>query len=119
MQVFPRTPVVPSSVIQTALTALNSGGSPSNEQKLIAFSTLASQIEQIRITPEALTTEEIYRLWTAFQGSYRPTTSYQVSVVVVQHTESYQSILPFRARALIVMPLTGPMIYAVSPQLVD
>src|SRR5215472_4091052 len=118
MQVFHRTPVVPASVIQTTLTALNSGGSPSNEQKLIALSTLASQIEQIRITPEALTTEEIYRLWTAFQVSYRPTTSYQVSVVVIQDTDSYQSNLPVRSRSLIAMPLTGPMIASVSPQMV-
>jgi uncharacterized protein DUF4255/IPT/TIG domain-containing protein len=116
MQVFHRTPVVPPSFIQSALTALNSG-SPSNEQKLIAFSTLASQIEQIRITPEALTTEEIYRLWAAFQVSYRPTTSYQVSVVVIQDTQSYQSNLRVQSRSLIAMPLTGPMISSVSPQM--
>jgi hypothetical protein len=116
MQVFHRTPVVPASVIQSALTALNSGGSPSNEQKLIAFSTMASQIEQIRITPEALTVEEIYRLWHAFGVSYRPTTSYQVSVVVIQDTQSFQSNPPVRSRSLIAMPLTGPLITSVSPQ---
>jgi Pvc16 N-terminal domain/IPT/TIG domain len=118
MQVFHRTPVVPPSVIQSALTALDSGVAPTNEQKLIAFSTLASQIEHIRITPEALTTEEIYRLWTAFQVSYRPTTSYQVSVVVIQDTQSYQSNQRARSRSLIAMPLTGPMISSVSPQMV-
>jgi hypothetical protein len=117
MQVFHNTPVVPRSTIQAALTALDSG-SPSNEQKLIAFSTLASQIEHIRITPEALTTEEIYRLWTAFQVSYRPTTSYQVSVVVIQSTQSYQSNRPVRQRSLIALPLTGPMISSVSPLMV-
>jgi hypothetical protein len=118
MQVFHNTPVVPRSTIQAALTALNSGPSPSNEQKLIAFSTLASQIEHIRITPEALTTEEIYRLWTAFQVSYRPTTSYQVSVVVVQSTQSYQSNLPVQTRSLVALPLTGPMVSTISPQMV-
>lgn len=117
MQVFHNTPVVPRTVIQTALTALDSG-TPSNEQKLIAFSTLASQIEHIRITPEALTTEEIYRLWTAFQVSYRPTTSYQVSVVVIQNTQSYQSNLPVQQRSLVALPLTGPMISTVSPLIV-
>ena len=117
MQVFHETPVVPRSVIQSALTALDSGA-PTNEQKLIAFSTLASQIEHIRITPEALTTEEIYRLWTAFQVSYRPTTSYQVSVVVIQNTQSYQSNQPVRRRSLVALPLTGPMISAVTPQMV-
>jgi Pvc16 N-terminal domain/IPT/TIG domain len=118
MQVFHNTPVVPRSTIQAALSALDSGPSPSNEQKLIAFSTLASQIEHIRITPEALTTEEIYRLWTAFQVSYRPTTSYQVSVVVIQNTQSYQSNLPVQTRSLVALPLTGPMISTVSPLMV-
>ncbi|MGH9606922.1 MAG: Pvc16 family protein [Terracidiphilus sp.] len=118
MQVFHNTPVVPRSAIQTALTALDAGA-PTNEQQLVSASTLASQIEHIRITPEALTTEEIYRLWTAFQVSYRPTTSYQVSVVVIQGTQSYQSNLPVQKRALVAMPLTGPMIASVSPQMIS
>jgi hypothetical protein len=117
MQVFHNTPVVPRTVIQAALTALDSG-SPSNEQQLISASTLASQIEHIRITPEALTTEEIYRLWTAFQVSYRPTTSYQVSVVVIQSTQSYQANLPVQQRSLVALPLTGPMISNISPLMV-
>jgi hypothetical protein len=117
MQVFHNTPVVPRSVIQSALTALASG-TPSNEQKLISASTLASQIEHIRITPETLTTEEIYRLWTAFQTSYRPTTSYQVSVVVIQGTQSYQSNLPVQQRSLMALPSIGPVISGVSPSMV-
>jgi len=117
MRVFHATPVVPRSVIQAALTALGSG-TPSNEQQLVAGSTLASQIEHIRISPEALSTEEIYRLWTAFQVSYRPTTSYQVSVVVIQDTQSFQSNLPVQRRALVALPLTGPMIASVTPQMV-
>jgi len=117
MQVFHNTPVVPRDVIQSALSALSSG-TPTSEQKLVSGSTLASQIEHIRITPETLTTEEIYRLWTAFQTHYRPTTSYQVSVVLIQDTQSYQSNRPVQNRALVAMPLTGPMIAAVSPQMV-
>jgi Pvc16 N-terminal domain/IPT/TIG domain len=119
MQVFHNTPVVPRATIQTALTALDTGTSPSNEQKLVAVSTLANQIEHIRITPEALTTEEIYRLWTAFQVSYRPTTSYQVSVVVIQSTQSYKSNRPVqKPPSLIALPLAGPMISTVSPLMV-
>ncbi len=117
MRVFHNTPVVPRSTIQAALTALDSG-TPSNEQQLVSGGTLASQIEHIRITPEALTTEEIYRLWTAFQVSYRPTTSYQVSVVVIQDTESFQSNLPVKRRSLVALPLTGPMIASITPQMI-
>src|SRR6516165_8661391 len=66
MKVFHDTPNVPSQTIQQALTALLSQQQPSAEATLIAGSTLAEQFEQIKITPETLTTEEIYRLWTAF-----------------------------------------------------
>ena len=117
MQVFHNTPVVPRTVIQSALGGLLSG-TPSNEQKLISGSTLASQIEHIRITPETLTTEEIYRLWTAFQTSYRPTTSYQVSVVVIQSTQSYQSNLRVQQRSLMALPSIGPVISGISPTMV-
>jgi uncharacterized protein (TIGR03437 family) len=117
MQVFHKTPVVPPKVIQSALTAL-AAGTPSSQQQLISGSTLANQIEHIRITPETLTTEEIYRLWTAFQTSYRPTTSYQVSVVVIQDTQSYQSNLPVKRRALVALPSIGPVISGVSPTMV-
>ncbi|HXP91540.1 MAG TPA: DUF4255 domain-containing protein [Fibrobacteria bacterium] len=116
MQVFHSTPVVPRDVIQAALTDLATG-SPSNEQKLVAASNLASQIEQIKITPEALTTEEIYRLWTAFQTNYRPTTSYQVSVVVIQDSKSFKSNLPVQRRSLLALPLIGPVVDAVSPSM--
>jgi hypothetical protein len=115
MQVFHSTPVVPRTTIQAALTALGNGQGLSNEQKLVAASNLAGQIEHIRITPEALTTEEIYRLWTAFQVHYRPTTSYQVSVVVIRNTQNYQSNRPAQRRAFVALPLAGPTIVSVNP----
>jgi hypothetical protein len=63
MQVFHSTPVVPRETIEQALADLVSVHPAPAEQQLISGSTLASQAEHIRITPETLTTEEIYRLW--------------------------------------------------------
>jgi hypothetical protein len=116
MKVFHDTPVVPRQTIQDALTSLLSQSSP--EAKLVGGSTLANQIEHIRITPEILTTEEIYRLWTAFQTHYRPTTSYQVSVVVIQSTQSYTSNLPVQRRSLVALPLQSPVIDNLAPNMV-
>ncbi|HEV2275133.1 MAG TPA: DUF4255 domain-containing protein [Acidobacteriaceae bacterium] len=113
MQVFHETPVVPRAVIQTALTSLLAHVNPENQ--LIAASTLANQLEHLRITPEALTTEEIYRLWTAFQTNYRPTTSYQVSVVVIQDTQSFASNLPVQKRTVTALPMQMPVIDTVTP----
>lgn len=113
MKVFHDTPVVPPQTIQDALTALLTQSSA--EAKLVGTSTLAGQIEHIRITPETLTTEEIYRLWPAFQAPYRPSSAFQVSVVVIRDTSTVSAALPVQHRRLVALPLKSPVITAISP----
>lgn len=113
MKVFHDTPVVPPSTIQTALTNLASQST--TEAALVAQSTLAEQVEHLRITPETLTTEEIYRLWAAFQAAYRPSTAFQVSVVVIQDTDSYTSNLPVQTPSVSVQTLEAPVITSITP----
>lgn len=114
MKVFHDTPVVPRAMIESAMTDLSTNN-VTPEGQLISGCLLATQFEHIRITPEALTTEEIYRLWTAFQTSYRPTTSYQVSVVVIQDTASYASNRPVQRRGVLALPSQAPVITSVAP----
>lgn len=102
MKVFHDTPVVPPAVIQGALTALASQSSA--EARLIATSTLSQAIEHVRITPQTLTTEEIYRLWPAFQAPYRPSTAYQVSVVVIRNTTAFTPAPPPQRRTVTATP---------------
>jgi Pvc16 N-terminal domain/IPT/TIG domain len=118
MKVFHDTPVVASQTIQAALDTLAAQQQPTTEASLISGSTLAEQIEHLRITPEVLTTEEIYRLWTAFQAAYRPTTALQVSVVVVQDTQPFSSNLPVQARTVTALPLQTPVITGLSPVMI-
>ena len=47
-------------------------------------SELADQVELIKITPNFLTTDEMFKLWMAFQAPYRPTAAYQASVVLIE-----------------------------------
>ena len=115
MQVFHETAIVGRQQIADALAGLLAVTPASQEAQLVAAGTLAGQIEQLRITPEALSTEEIYRLWTAFQKSYRPTTSYQVSVVVIQRTDSYASNLPVQRRSVLGVPLASPVVEGITP----
>jgi Pvc16 N-terminal domain/IPT/TIG domain len=118
MKVFHDTPVVPRAIIQTALTDLLNNSQVSPEAQLISGTTLANQLEQVRITPETLTTEEIYRLWTAFQTSYRPTTSYQVSVIVIRDTRAFTSNPPVQKRTVSVLPFNVPVIDSLAPSMV-
>jgi Pvc16 N-terminal domain len=59
---------------------------------------LADQIEQIKITPNYLSADELSRLWTAMQARYRPTMVYQVSTVLIQRKKPTRSPLPVLAR---------------------
>jgi hypothetical protein len=113
MKVFHDTPVVPSQTIASALAALLSDSSA--ESKLIATSTLAQQVERLKIIPEPLTSGEIYQLWSAFQAPYRPSTAFEVSVVVVQDTDMVTSNLPVRHHRLVALPMQAPVIDGISP----
>lgn len=114
MKVLHDTPVVARTTIEDALDdLLHNPVTP--EGTLINGSLLANQFEHLRITPETLTTEEIYRLWTAFQTNYRPTTSYQVSVAVIQDTQSYASNLPVQRRSVMVLPMQSPVVDSLTP----
>jgi hypothetical protein len=79
-------------------------------------SELAEQIEQIKIVPLSLSTEEISRMWTAFQAKYRPTTAYQISVVLIESRGSTRSSLPVRQRNIYVVPFRQPVIERILSQ---
>lgn len=64
----------------------------------LADSGLADQIESIKITPETLSTEEMSKLWTAFQAKHRPCAAFQVSVVLIQAQRAARTPLPVLKR---------------------
>jgi hypothetical protein len=61
-------------------------------------SLLGNQIELVRITPAALSPDEISKLWTAIQSHYRPTAAYHVSVVLISTQLAARSPLPVLTR---------------------
>lgn len=71
-------------------------------------SNLARQIEQLRITPAVMGTEEMSRLWSALQARYRPSVAYQVSVVLIDAPLPGRAPLPVLTRNVRVRPDTGP-----------
>lgn len=64
----------------------------------LADSDLADQVEVVKITPESMSAEEISKLWTAFQASYRPSAAYRASVVLIQADEPLRTPLPVLTR---------------------
>jgi hypothetical protein len=119
MQLLHETPVITRDALRTALSPSPgaAAGLPPAVQAL-ADCGLADQVEQLRITPEYLNTEEMSKLWTATQAHYRPTAAYQVTVVLIESTRPASVPLPVLNRHIVVQPYLVPalpMIDAVLP----
>lgn len=99
MQLMHEFPVITRAMLQTALTpSPDVGVSLPPALRALADCGLADQLEQLRITPQTLNTEESSKLWAATLSSFRPTAAYQVSVVLIEATRPALSPLPVLTR---------------------
>jgi hypothetical protein len=118
MQLLHETPVLTRDAIRTSLS-INPSVPPAQLPqylRMLSTSELADQIEQIKITPQALSTEEIYKLWAAFLTRYRPTSAYHVSVILIESKKSTKAALPVLQRNNYVVPFHQPIINKVQSQ---
>jgi hypothetical protein len=78
-----------------------------NDQPLLARSDIQAalvendlhlQIERVRLTPQALSIEELSKLWSAFQTQYRLSVVYIASVVLIESEEPARTPLPVLTR---------------------
>jgi hypothetical protein len=74
----------------------------------LATSGIAEQIEQIKITPHLLNSEESSKLWSALQSSYRPSIAYRISVVLIEAKQPARTPLPVLRRAPAAIPQLLP-----------
>jgi len=110
--------VLTRDLVQSALSASAAAPGASTEVQAVGLTTLADQAELVKLTPQALTTEDVYKLWTAFQARYRATTGYMASVVLLQRGRSAHAGLPVQTRNILVEPLARPVITEITPALV-
>jgi len=111
MQLLHETPVLTRDSIRKAL---NPAPAPPDWPTALVTSELADQVEQIKITPEVLNTEEISKLWSAINTHYRPTAAYLVTVVLIESTRPTKNALPVAARNAYVVPFDQPSIDSVA-----
>lgn len=118
MQLLHETPVLTRESVRRALAppTLVEDGTLPPELRALFDSDLAEQFEQIRITPESLNTEEVSKLWSAFQARYRPTAAYQASVVLIEGRRATRPSLPVRTRKIYVASFSQPVIERVMSQ---
>jgi hypothetical protein len=87
MQTLLEMRVLSSDAIRRALAVVapdGNAGIVSGGRSLLSKSNLADQAEQITITPEFMSTEELSRMWSALQARYRPSVAYKVSAALIQ-----------------------------------
>lgn len=92
-------PVLDRKAIRTAVagSTVDTSILPVAYQALSAAD-LADQVEQIRITPVSMGTEEMSKLWSAMQAHYRPSVAYSLSVVLIEAEKPTRSALPVLTR---------------------
>lgn len=99
MQLLHEVPVLDRKAITTALTP-----SPAVDTTLppalraLADCGLADQVEQIKLVPDPLSSEEMSKLWTAVQSHYRPSAAYVATVVLIESAMPTRPALPVLTR---------------------
>jgi hypothetical protein len=119
MQLLHENPVLSREAIRTALNPSPVTGAllPSVYQALRSAD-LAEQVEVLKITPMAMSAEEMSRLWSALTAHYRPTAAFQVSVVLIEPQGPAISPLPVLTRGRRVPGLERDEGVVVTPGLV-
>ncbi len=79
VQIMHENPILTRETIKSALHTSN----PSTKPHWFSSSNLAELVEPIKVTPRVLGTEELFRLWSAFQTGHRLLMAYQVSAVLI------------------------------------
>ncbi len=85
VQCLYETPVMTHEIISSALRLTSSRNGDSAEMRVLSFSTLPDQLEQIIIRPEFLSMEEMTKLWSSLQTRARISVTYQVSAVLIEN----------------------------------
>jgi hypothetical protein len=94
MQLLHRTTVISSELIANALkTAATSNTTSLISQALagVSVSALVEQLGQIKLSPEFLNMEDSSKIWSALQTHYRPSISYQASMVLIESSNVNKS----------------------------
>ena len=82
---FGSIPVLTRDLIRRALDpgARNGKNIVSPVRAALAESNLDNQLEEIRITPQFLSFEDMSKLWSMLQARYRPSLTYEVSAITM------------------------------------
>ncbi|RUS92876.1 hypothetical protein DSM106972_098010 [Dulcicalothrix desertica PCC 7102] len=94
MQMLHKLPIITSDTIENALkNAADTSTSSVFSQAItgLSVSNLAAQMGQIKVSPEFLNMEDSSKIWSALQTHYRPSATYQASMVLIDSDSNDKS----------------------------
>lgn len=118
MQMLHVSPVISSEVVKNTLVNASLAVTSSVFAQALAgisVSNLAERIGQIKINSEFLNMEETSKIWSALQTHYRPSATYQASMVLIESdstddkSEGFDSMLPEPNIEQVTAPLSSTL----------
>jgi hypothetical protein len=80
----------------------------------LAASDLPQQVELVKLTPSALTLQDLSNLWSVFfETPYLLSVAYEASVVLIEDRQTALAALPVHERNLQVLPFRQPLVESV------
>lgn len=111
MQTFHETPLLTRDEVRGTL---NPSPPDPTLPEAIGSAGLADQIEQVRLTLEAMSSEESSRLWSALQARYRMTASYLATVVLIEPDRPGAGSLPVSSIGTVSVDPRRPVVRSVT-----
>ncbi|MEH1841115.1 MAG: Pvc16 family protein [Nostoc sp.] len=105
MQLMHQTPVLSNAAIRAALNhvaTINRSGLLAQVIESTSVEALTEQLDQVKIAPNLFDTEQMSRLWSLLQGSYRPSIAYEVSMMFIGSKKS--SLAPGSSKGALNQP---------------
>ncbi len=85
IQCLYETPILTRETIRSALASMSTSNGSSAALTALPASALNEQLEQVKISPEFLSMEEMSKLWSSLQTRARLSVTYQVSVILIEN----------------------------------
>ncbi|HLX58396.1 MAG TPA: DUF4255 domain-containing protein [Ktedonobacteraceae bacterium] len=92
IQYLYETPLLTQKVMRSALASLSSGKGSNAALTAQLASALTDQVEQIRMSAEFLSLEEMSKLWSSLQTRSRLSVTYRVSMVLIENRSAATAV---------------------------
>ncbi len=93
IQCLYETPILTREAIRSALASMSSSNGSSTALAALPASALSEQLEQVKISPEFLSMEEMSKIWSSLQTRARLSITYQVSVILIENRSASMTAL--------------------------